>query len=89
VTLPRVLPGPGRDELAGAGQDPDEQERPPSLRSILRGLQDELDEGGAAIRDHRREHGCRDGSCPEAGRLGAAAADAEFRVQMTRFLNQD
>jgi hypothetical protein len=63
---------------------------PQSLRSVLRGLQAALDDAAAAHFAHRREHGCREGSGCEAGRLlSERVAEAQGQIGMVRFLNED
>jgi hypothetical protein len=62
---------------------------PLSLRVHLRDLQRALDEAAAGHFAHRREHGCREGTCAEGKRLAQVTSDAQFALSMTRFLNDD
>ena len=62
---------------------------PSSLRSILRDLQAELDQAAAASLAHRREHGCRAGTCEEGRMLAEATTAAQGALSMTRFLNEE
>lgn len=74
--LPRALALPPADH-------------PVSLRSCLRDLQAVLDETAAAHLAHRRQHGCREGTCEEGRILAEAAAAAQTALSMTRFLNEE
>lgn len=60
---------------------------PLSLRSVLRGLQAELDSAAAVCLAHRRQHGCREGTCDEGAMLAEAVTAAQSALAMTRFLN--
>lgn len=63
---------------------------PQSLRAILRDLQSELDDAAASNLAHRQQHGCREGSGCETGRvLADRVADLQGQMGMTRFLNED
>jgi hypothetical protein len=63
---------------------------PFSLRSHLRDLQTALDEAAAAHWDHRKEHGCREGSgCAEGRELAAVVERAQTQLGLTRFVNEE
>jgi hypothetical protein len=63
---------------------------PLSLRVHLRDLQAALDEAAAAHWDHRKEHGCREGSgCAEGRELAAVVERAQTQLGLTRFVNEE
>ena len=62
---------------------------PVSLPRRLRELQAELDDASDAVLEHLRGHGCRGKDCDEAKALSNRLADAQYRLSMSRFLNED
>jgi hypothetical protein len=63
--------------------------QPSSLRGRLRELQAEFDEASDAVLGHLRGHGCQGKGCAEALHRHLALADAQYQLNMTRFLNED
>jgi hypothetical protein len=66
-----------------------ELRQPSSLRARLRELQAELDEASDAVLGHLRDHGCQGKDCAEAKALSDRVADAQYQLNMTRFLNEE
>jgi hypothetical protein len=68
---------------------------PVSLPRRLRELQAELDDAADACMAHCRDHGCRRGhhnlasTCDEAKALTERLEDAQYQLNMARFLNED
>ena len=63
---------------------------PLSLRVHLRDLQTALEGAAAAHWDHRREHGCREGSgCAEGRELAAVVERAQTQLGLSRFVNEE
>ena len=59
-----------------------------ALRLTLRELQEALDTAVGEHAAHRREHGCRTGTCEAGMVLAARVAQAQADLGMTRFLNE-
>jgi hypothetical protein len=60
----------------------------PSLRETLKALQAEVEQAEESHLAHLRRHPCR-GRCKTALDLGKVVADAQYRLGMTRFLNDE
>lgn len=63
-------------------------DRPLSLRRHLRELKAALDDATLAYQSHLESCGCR-GFCLKAGDLQYVLAQAQYQLNMTRFLNED
>ncbi len=48
-----------------------------------------VEQAGQVYRAHRRDHGCREGGCPEASELAKATIEAQKTWGTRRFLAQD
>jgi hypothetical protein len=68
-----------------------ETDRPPSLRTVIKGLQADLDEVTRQEQAHISEHKCRPGhdNCRAGNYWHAEVAKAQRALGITRFVNEE